>query len=399
MKSLEVSLVNTSAIPVGRLYTHQRQIHFEYNAEFLDCGFALSPYQLPLKSGIHKDTIGLWQGLQGVFNDSLPDGWGLLLMDRQFRQAGVDPYKITPLDRLAWLGDRTMGALSYQPVTGPANDPLLIELPEMAKNAQQIFAGTIDTVLPELFRAGGSPGGARPKALVATKDDKIITADGKIPTGYTPWLVKFNAKDDFPDAGNIEYAYSLMAKDAGLEMPKTQLMEGTFFAAQRFDRAADMRGHVHTLGNMIGADFRIPALDYMDICKVVFDVTKSQQELLKILRQMIFNIATHNRDDHSKNFAFIWNQATNSWQLSPAYDLMFSTGIHGEHTSTIAGEGKSPSKEDIISVAKKFSLERQALAMIEQINDVVSMHSHYFNLANVSKKSQEQLASYIKAIC
>ena len=174
MKRLNVLMAthSDSPISVGQLVHQNRIIHFEYDAEWLKTGFSLSPYHLPLSSRLSKDETGLWQGLHGVFNDSLPDGWGLLLMDRQLRKLGIDPHQISPLERLAWLGQRTMGALIYQPSTGSDNDPLLIELNELAKNAQQFFLGNSDEVLPALFRAGGSPGGARPKALIATKGKK-----------------------------------------------------------------------------------------------------------------------------------------------------------------------------------------------------------------------------------
>ena len=189
-----------------------------------------------------------------------------------------------------------------------------------------------------------------------------------------------------------------MANDAGIDMPISTLMKGQYFAVQRFDRSSNFRTHVHTLGNMIGADFRVPSLDYIDLLKVVHDVTKSRKELSKAFRQMLFNIATHNRDDHSKNFAFIWSNKESAWRLSPAYDLMFSKGIYGEHTMTIAGEGASPTREHIKQVAKKFSLEKQMDSLIEAINSIVSQWGDYASTAAVSKKSTQTLQTYIKPI-
>ena len=410
MKALNVSLALTPNKPqqVGRLLYQQRKIYFEYDAQWLQSGFALSPFHLQLTPQLLQDKIGLWQGLHGVFNDSLPDGWGLLLMDRQLRKENIDPRIIMPLDRLAWLGSRTMGALTYEPVTGPESDALLVDIHEMAKNAGQVYAGTSEEVLPELFRAGGSPGGARPKALIAIKSaikgDQVVTGDGELQSGFKSWLVKFNAKDDFSDAGNIEYAYSLMAKDAGIEMPETQLLEGCYFAVRRFDREGQQRAHVHTFGNMVGADFRVPTLDYADLFKVVSEVTRDRRETLKAFRQMVFNIATHNRDDHSKNFAFVWHQKDKTeanqgnWKLTPAYDLMFSNGIHGEHTMTVAGEGKSPSLNGITQLAKQTGLEKEMQRIIEQINDVVSKWEDYARQAEVSVKSAKTIARYLMVI-
>ena len=385
------------SVKVGVLFQQHRSLYFEYDAEWLSEGFALSPYQLKLSSHLIQDETRLWQGLHGVFNDSLPDGWGLLLMDRELRKSDIDPRSISPLDRLAWLGHRTMGALVYEPVEGPDSDPVLVELNRLAENAQQVFAGSSSEVLPELFRAGGSPGGARPKALIATNGEQVVTADGEIPQGFTPWLVKFAAKDDFPDAGNIEYAYSLMARDAGLEMPETVLMDGQYFAVRRFDRIDNHRLHTHTFGNMVGADFRVPSLDYEELFRVVLDVTKSRQELLKALRQMIFNIATHNRDDHSKNFSFFWNGSEQAWRLTPAYDLMFSNGIHGEHTMTVAGEGKQPGRDHVMQLARKFSVEQEAALSMEQMNAVVQNWAHYAEQAGVLEQGYE-LRNYFQVL-
>lgn len=397
MKSINVLLATDPKQPVlvGTLFLLNRQIHFEYASGWLNTGFAISPYSLPLKSGVIQDDSNIWQGLHGVFNDSLPDGWGLLLMDRELRKAGINPRGITPLDRLAWLGNRTMGALIYEPSHGPESDPLLVDIQGMAENARQLFAGTSETVLPELFRAGGSPGGARPKALIAIKGESLITADGDIPSDYTPWLVKFNAKGDFEDSGRVEYAYSKMAVDAGLEMPETQLLEEQYFAVRRFDRIEEKRVHTHTLGNMVASDFRIPSLDYADLFKVVLDVTKSRVELLKAFRQMVFNIATHNRDDHSKNFAFIWNDATNRWQFSPSYDLMFNDGVYGEHTMTVSGEGKNPTLKHVMALATTFAIESEAQQIISEVNAVITNSAGYLDETNVSKKSKKILAELI----
>ena len=316
-------------------------------------------------------------------------------MDRELRKAGINPREITPLDRLAWLGTRTMGALIYEPSHGLGSDPLLVDIQSMAENARQLFAGTSETVLPELFRAGGSPGGARPKALIAIKGNNLITADGDIPSDYTPWLVKFNAKGDFEDSGRVEYAYSKMAVDAGLEMPETQLLDDQYFAVRRFDRAEEKRIHVHTLGNMVASDFRVPSLDYADLFKVVLDVTKSRAELLKAFRQMVFNIAVHNRDDHSKNFAFIWNDTINRWQFSPSYDLMFNDGIYGEHTMTVNGEGKKPKRGHVIALATTFAIESEAQQIISEVNAVVANSIDYLDKTRVSDKSKKILGDLI----
>jgi serine/threonine-protein kinase HipA len=397
MESLDVFFSSDPNNPVlvGQIYQSKKQIYFEYHNEWLTTGFSLSPYLLPLTASAQQDKTGLWPGLHGIFNDSLPDGWGLMLMDRAFHRIGIEKHTITPLDRLSWVGNRTMGALTYEPTTNLNNKSLLLNLNQLATHAEKIYAGSADEILPELLRVGGSPGGAKPKALIATKGDRVISGDISLPEGFTPWLVKFNAKEDFLDAGNIEYAYSLMAKDMDILMPETCLMENQYFATQRFDRSNNTRTHVHTFGNMVGADFRLPNIDYIDLLKVVFDVTKSRLELMKAFRQMVFNIATHNRDDHSKNFAFIWDTTDNAWRLSPAYDLMFSHGIQGEHTMTVAGEGKSPNRQHINQIAKKFNVEKEVDDILEKTNKILGQWDDYAEQAGISKKSKNYLKTFI----
>ena len=181
-------------------------------------------------------------------------------------------------------------------------------------------------------------------------------------------------------------------------MPETQLMEEKFFAVQRFDKTATTRTHVHTLGNMVGADFRLPALDYHDLFKVVLDVTKSRQELVKAFRQMIFNIVMHNRDDHCKNFAFLYNESEKNWRMTPAYDLMFSYGLHGEHTMTIAGEGIRPLRKHVMQLAKQFSLEKEVELLIEQANSLIQDWGQYADKAKLSEESKKTIQRYLLAL-
>ena len=282
--------------------------------------------------------------LPGLIDDSLPDGWGLLLMDRLFRRRGQNPAVISPLERLSDLGTSTMGALAYHPPTHEPRDQQLIDLHEIGKNAQQIYSGQAVEVLPQLMRAGGSPGGARPKILVGLKGDQILTGEDDLPDGFEHWMVKFAAKADVRDAGPMEQAYARMAHAAGIDMPPTRLFKvgrnTCYFGVRRFDRGpSNSRLHVHTFGNLIHANFRIPSTDYADLMKVTSALTRNHQDVRQVFRRMVFNIAAHNRDDHAKNFAFIMNPR-GEWSLSPAYDLGFAPGPGGEHTMTVLGEGR-----------------------------------------------------------
>ncbi len=347
MRQLKVKLQRTpdDVLTVGTLAEHDGHMYFEYDNGFLDTGLELSPFKLSTQPGLIEHTDRSFGPLPGVFDDSLPDGWGLLLMDRYFRRQGVDPVTLSPLDRLAYLGTRTMGALTYHPPFGEKadHDDKLIDLYNLGRNAEDVLAGDAAEVLPELMQAGGSPGGARPKVLVGIRDESVISGEDDLPDGYDHWIVKFAAKADARYAGPVEYAFSLMARDAGIDMPPTRLFEvkqgrnmKRYFGVQRFDRlgatANNRRVHMHTFANLIHANFRIPSTDYADLFKVTQALTRNHADLLRLFRLMLFNIAAHNRDDHSKNFAFTLDDTTGEWAFAPAYDLTYSPGPGGEHT-------------------------------------------------------------------
>ncbi len=201
------------------------------------------------------------------------------------------------------------------------------------------------------------------------------------------------------DSGNIEYAYSLMAEKAGVEMAETRLFKtdagDSFFGIKRFDRKDNQRFHVHTFGNMIHADFRVPSVDYDDFFKIIKVLTKNHLDLLRAYRQMIFNILVNNRDDHVKNYSFMIGE-DGEWSLSPAYDITFSDGPGGEHSMTVLGEGKKPGKKEIITIGKKAGLSRQdILNSIDQVVDAVDCWSEYAGVAGVTCASEEFIRNVI----
>ena len=379
------------ARPVGTLVEQGGRIYFEYADPWLKTGLNLSPFRLPFAGGAYEHRDRAFGPLPGVFDDSLPDGWGLLLMDRHFRGLGQDPATLGPLERLAWLGSRTMGALTYHPPAGPgeaAAERFILE--ELARQSQDLLAGRSSRVLPQLLRAGGSPGGARPKVLVGYDPvgDAIRSGETELPEGFEHWLVKFPAREDARSAGATEFAYSLMARAAGMAMPPTRLFEtpegGRYFGVKRFDRLRNQRFHVHTFGNLIQADFRIPSCDYADLLKVTAVLTRDHGEVLKAFRWMVFNVCAHNRDDHAKNFAFILDEATGEWSLTPAYDLTFSPGAGGEHAMTLAGEGKAPDARHILRLAEEREVSRtEAAAILAEVKGAVARWPEFARQAGV----------------
>ena len=390
VSSLDVYLNTTHKQKVGILAQKDKKIYFEYDKEFLKTGLQLSPYKLPLKPGLftcEDDTFG---GIWGVFADSLPDGWGQLLLERHFIKHGINPNTLTPLDKLALIGDDAMGALSYepsQPLPGEFED---IILDDLAKNSQEILQGESDELVEKLLSLNGSSAGARPKVLVQMSDDLQHIAHSKLPLkeGYSHWIVKFASSTDSKEIGAIEYAYSLMAKEAGLDMPQTALLKttkGRYFAIKRFDRIGSQRVHMHSVAGLVHSDFRFPTLDYDDLLGLTMHFTKDIKEVQKLFRLACLNLFAHNRDDHAKNFSFLMD-ANGKWRLSPVYDLTFSFGPNGEHSTMYMGEGRNPTVEHLRELAQKHHIKNGS-AIIEETHEIVKRFKEFADIAGLSKKS------------
>ena len=211
--------------PVGHLALRDRQIYFEYDADFIRRDLDLSPFHLPLNPGLQTFHTQLFEGLPGVFNDSLPDGWGRLLLDGAMRKRGVVLRMLSPLDRLAYVGKSGMGALIYEPDHSEALEEIGIDLDWFSQQSQNVMEGGAEDVLDELLTLNGSSAGARPKALIGFNREtgRIIHGSQVLPKGYEPWIVKFANSQDGPDAGAVEFVYAEMARWAGLMIPETYL--------------------------------------------------------------------------------------------------------------------------------------------------------------------------------
>ncbi|MCF6206304.1 MAG: type II toxin-antitoxin system HipA family toxin [Sulfurovum sp.] len=384
---------------VGTLAQKNNKIYFEYDKEFLKTGIELSPYKLPLKAGVQRCDDDVFEGLWGLFADSLPDGWGRLLMDRHLMRLGVNPRSITPLDRLSYIGNYGMGALRYVPER-EVDEPLgEVVLDDLAQSSQAILEGSSEVMLDELLALGGSSAGARPKVLVQLSQDgkKIIHGRQSLQEGYAHYMVKFSNRYDGIESGAIEYAYSLMAKEAGVEMPNTVLLEGKhgrYFGCERFDRVGDKRVHMHSVAGLTHSDFRFPTLDYDDLMALTLDLTKNYQELHKMFRLACFNLFAHNRDDHAKNFSFLMDDK-GVWRLSPAYDLTFSYGVGAEHSTMYMGEGLHPTKEELIKLGEKHKIKGYA-NIIDEVQNAVCKWSSFAKEAGVSAKSRGEISKILK---
>jgi serine/threonine-protein kinase HipA len=363
---------------VGQLLDADRRIHFEYSPDFLASGLLLSPFKLPLRPGVFSNGYQEFYGLYGVFFDSLPEGWGLMLMHRRMRERGIDPNRISVLAWLRHLGRRAMGALTYHPADPlEIKEPIDIALKELAAEAVAVFEGRAERVLPELELAGSSPGGARPKAVVALgPDDRVMAGVEALPAGFEHWLVKFPAKGDVEDAGALEEAYAQMARAGGLRMPQTRLLPldrgRRCFAVKRFDRSGSSRIHMHSLGGLLHASHRLPSLDYADLLAATGALTRSQPEVVEAFRRLCFNVLACNRDDHARNFSFLMSPS-GEWTLSPAYDLIYSEGMRGHHTTAVAGQTLAPTQDHVLEIAEANSISRaQASAAIDEVRSGVA---------------------------
>ncbi len=362
MNNYKTLVVSIDEEPVGTLAVdNQKIVHFEYAVNWLEHGYALNPLSLPLRKGVFSPkAYDPFEGLFGIFSDSLPDGWGRLLVDRLLRKEGFNPAAVDSINRLAIVGNSGMGALKYAPEHSLSDPVLGMNLDEIAAECQKMFDTNETDNLDELFIMGGSSGGARPKVFYSW--------EGK------DWIVKFPSSLDSSDIGRQEYEYALCAKKCGLIVPEVKLFESKYgdgyFAVQRFDRENEQRIHMASVSALLETSHRIPNLDYDLLMQLTMILTKSYKEVEKMYRLMCFNVFAHNRDDHSRNFTYLYREG--EWELSPAYDLTYSNSIGGEHATTIHGNGSNPGMKDLLEVAKGIKLdEKKAKRIAEEIQEVV----------------------------
>jgi serine/threonine-protein kinase HipA len=397
VRTLEVRLDwGDEEIVVGTLAEKDRSIYFEYAASFLASALPISPFKLALRPGLIEHTDREFGPLFGVFDDSLPDSWGLLLMDREFKRRGRTLAGISPLDRLAYIGTRGMGALTYHPAAGEQVEPLQVDLSTLAREVERVLEGTVEEILPALRLAGGSPGGARPKVLVGVRDDgRMISGAGTLPPDYSAFLVKFASGVDAPYAGAVEYAYALMAVQAGLNVPPTRLFEtadgGRYFGAERFDQRGGLRVHMHSLAGLWHASHRVSSMDYEGFIKTTRALTRDERQVEEAFRRMVFNVAAHNRDDHVKNFSYLMGR-DGVWRLAPAYDLIFAEGPGRQHTMDVAGEAERPGDRHMLAVAMACDVDsRKAREIIAEVREAVGEWPRFADAAGVPRETTRQL--------
>lgn len=304
------------------------------------------------------------------------------------------------MDRLAYVGLGGMGALIYRPEIGPEYDSReKLELDSIALQVNHVLEGTSFDVIEELLALGGTSGGARPKIFAGYNPatDNLIHGSADLPDGSEFWIIKFPSSSDPIDIANIEYAYYKMALDAGIEMNQCRLFTGDsgkkYFGTKRFDRVDGQRLHMHSASGLMHDNFRLSNMDYGNLMDCAFKLENHVTAYKKVLRQAAFNIYTHNRDDHSKNFSFLMNY-DGDWRLAPAYDLTFSSSSHGLHSTMIAGESKTPGRKHLLELAKHFSMKNPN-EIIDKVQDTISNWSKYAIENEVENRSMNLIKKTI----
>jgi serine/threonine-protein kinase HipA len=328
----------------------------------------------------------------------------MLIMDRFFKQRGIDKKEITPLDRLAFLGSHAMGALRYHPPleTEQSHSFEAVHVGEMAQEAYDLYEGRIENAGRLLAQIGGSPGGARPKALIGISDekDRFVSGTGHLPDGYSHWFVKFSG-DAHPYDGVLELIYNQMAKNAGITVPEHFLISKDngvqHIATRRFDRlSGNRRRHSATACGLLHADYMAPTLDYEVLMKVAWKLTQSAAQVEEQFRRAVFNLFAINRDDHAKNHGYVMPD-DGRWELSPAYDLTYSSGPQGEHWTSYSGEGKKPGITQLLKVAKVASIhEKSALFIVDQVKTSVATFKQLAQEHNVPSKISDPIIRQIE---
>ena len=384
------------------------RIFFEYSQDWSRRHRELSPMHLPNRlSGASSHANAAFLGLFGLFHDSLPDRWGMKIAEKRFQHIGRRWESVTPLELLCYRGRRCVGALAYEPDTGDSGAHEVLDVRQIAEEARVIEEGHAETVLPELERAGGSAGGMRPKAVIGLHDtdETVLCGVDDLPEGYAHWLVKFDTQPE-REYGRVEWAFSLMARDAGIDFPETRLLyskddkgrKQAHFAIRRFDRGtSNRRSHIHTFGGIAHRDFNQLDVDYNELLTLTRSLTSDQRSVTEMFRRCVFNVFAGNGDDHAKNHSFLMHD-TGMWTLSPAYDITWARLKSGKRSTGVMGDFSfSPELTKIYELAEEHEVGN-AKEIIGQVLSVTAEWRSYAAKAGLSTAATELYANRLEEI-
>lgn len=372
-----------------------KRVAFQYSSEWQKTGFSINPLSLPISNDVFvpsEKNVSIFHGLFGTFADSLPDAWGNLLMRNYLSSVNIKVSDLSILDRLAYIGTSGMGALEYYPSKAVAYNinSAGMDYDSIAAECNKILSSKDSSKLDLLYKLAGSSGGTRPKILLKEQDEE--------------WIIKFPSQNDPQISGKREYDYAICANKCGIPMTESILIPSSicegYFKTKRFDRKDGNKIFTQTFSGLLNVDFNAPTCDYETFMKLIQVLTKDNEEDKKqMYKQMCFNVLTHNKDDHTKNFSFIFTE-DKGWHLSPAYDITYSTTYYGEHTTSVNGKGKDIADDDLFKVGTNAGLSKayvtDTLAMIkENIGEL----DKYINDKPLRKRKKASIESRLKEIC
>lgn len=364
------------SIPIGRLAMAGGLAQLEWSAAVIEGRRRIDPWLYPPEPGLQAARSRDFDGLHGFLADSLPDAWGRLLMKRRLEKLGIRLETLTAVDRLALVGNGGRGALVYKPATTPVEKVGAIDLDALAEQAQVLLLGEDTDLIDTLARLGGASGGARPKVSIGIAADGTLGQNAAA-DGHDEWIVKFRATVDPVDIGPIEEAYAHMARAAGIDMAPSRLLPAKtgpgYFAARRFDRPSPGRRlHMVSLAGALEALPDVPSIDYDGLLRATAAITRHASDVEQAFRRMVFNILAHNRDDHTRQHSYLMD-ANGEWRLAPAYDLTFSNGPGGEHYLAVEGEGRTPTRAQVVTLGRRHGLSDRTIAeIIDAVRDALA---------------------------
>lgn len=372
---------------------------FEYDKEFTTKGIEPSPIMMPVQEGriysfgnLDRDTFN---GLPGMLADSLPDTYGRALFDQWLTLTGRTSGN--PVETLCFLGQRCMGALEFEPATGPTTDEnmrfeinALVDVAREALSKKESFGVNLDTdkktAIAEILRLGTSAGGQRAKAIIAFNKETGEVRSGQVdaPEGFDYYLIKLDgvsAEAGFKETenyGRLEYSFSELVKRCGIDMTECSLIEENgraHFMTKRFDRENGKKVHMQTLCGIAHYDFRLlRGYSYEQAFNVMRRLRLPYSQAQEMFRRMVFNVIVRNQDDHTKNISFLMNQ-NGQWRLSPAYDMGYAYNPSGTWTKThqmsINGKFDDLTRKDLLECATANNI-KNAPEIIDQICEMAS---------------------------
>ncbi|MCV6608499.1 MAG: HipA domain-containing protein [Campylobacterales bacterium] len=378
---------------IGTILYDYGIVYFEYDKIFKSSGLEISPLKLPLTlSGVYTNKDDYYfEGLAGVFHDTIPDKFGTKVIEKYYESKGTPPHKLNVIDKLMFIGNKSIGAITFKPSSHTLNSEeveSIIELKEFYENAKKVVEGDSIEVIDEMLNfmdSAASAGGARAKAVIGFNPDnkKMISGvKNDLKKGYQHYILKFDSEKESGKSytfTKLEYLYMTLAKRCGINIPEIDLIDQgnlTHYLIKRFDRTKqNKRIHLHSVAGLTHSNFNIPGhYSYDSLLRLTRHLTKDQSAIEEQFKRVVFNIIGRNQDDHAKNFSFLMDSG-GSWSLSPAYDITYANGegYTKNHQLSLNGKTNNFNKEDLLELATKHSIKKEdAEIMIERTKHILS---------------------------